>query len=459
MINTSIEDKKGDICSSDNYRGIALASVLTKILDLVILNRHSDLFMTSDMQFALKKKSSTTMCIYSFKETIKYYNDNDSNVYCCMVDASKAFDRLRFDKLFQILKNKDIPPYVLNILMTMYTQQQLRTSWDGVNSPYFSISNGVRQGGILSPILFTLYMDTLLKRLESHGIGCHIGHYYYGALSYADDLALLCPSVSGLQEMLNICDEFSKEFDVQFNAKKTVSICFSRDRTPVNFSVSLQGTNLKCDSSVKYLGCFIEHNLSEATEIRIKKNDFVARTNSLIYTFQSTSKRTLFRLFETNCCALYGCQTWQLDDPTINRLFTSWNIAIRKIFDLPARAHTNLLPQIIDRPLISFQIANRFLKMFGAMLISTNVRVKFLASYACDNNQCILRKNLNWIAQLFDVNIYDIISGCFKFVLNNSMDWRAKLINELIDIIDGNLNIDLEITDIKELLNLLVTEE
>ena len=102
------KDKKGDICDSDNYRGIALASSLTKIPDEIILNCYGSFLKTSEMQFAFQPKHSTGMCVSTFKEVVQYYNNHNSKVYCCMVDASKAFDRLWFDKLFDILRTRGL---------------------------------------------------------------------------------------------------------------------------------------------------------------------------------------------------------------------------------------------------------------------------------------------------------------------------------------------------------------
>ena len=96
---------------------------------------------------------------------------------------------------------------------------------------YFEISilqfkNGVKQDGVLSPIFFTIYINKLLLILRTTGIGCHIGSAYIGALSYANDITLLCPSVRGLNEMIVLCCEYAKQYDIMFNPKKTVCINF-----------------------------------------------------------------------------------------------------------------------------------------------------------------------------------------------------------------------------------------
>ena len=80
------------------------------------------------------------------------------------------------------------------------------------------------KAGILSLILFTMYIDKFLVILRTSGIGCHIGSDYIGALSYVDDITLLCPSIRGINEMIILCCECAKEYDITFNPKKTVCI-------------------------------------------------------------------------------------------------------------------------------------------------------------------------------------------------------------------------------------------
>ena len=81
----------------------------------------------------------------------------------------------------------------------MYIHQTVCVKWGNVTSEPVSVSNGVKQGGILSPILFTLYMDTLFHKLKERRIGCFIGDMFLGAIGYADDTALLASSMSALK--------------------------------------------------------------------------------------------------------------------------------------------------------------------------------------------------------------------------------------------------------------------
>ena len=78
-------------------------------------------------------------------------------------------------------------------------------------SNHFSISKKVKQGGVLPPILFTTYFNNLIIQLRKLNIGCKIVNSFLGVFGYADDLTLLCPSLAGLKQMLNVCEDYAKE--------------------------------------------------------------------------------------------------------------------------------------------------------------------------------------------------------------------------------------------------------
>ena len=89
-----------NITDSTNYRGIALSSIFGKLLDQIVLAKFADKLVTSDLQFGFKKQRSTNMCTMSLKETLEYYSNADGVAFCTLLDATKAFDRVNFCKLF-----------------------------------------------------------------------------------------------------------------------------------------------------------------------------------------------------------------------------------------------------------------------------------------------------------------------------------------------------------------------
>ena len=103
-------------------------------------------------------------------EIINQYKIKGSNVYSCMLDASKAFDRVHFGSLFRLLLKCNLPLGRVRLLLDSYTRQQACTVWDRQKSSFLNIINGVKQGGVISPRMFTIYIDQLLLRLKKSGI-------------------------------------------------------------------------------------------------------------------------------------------------------------------------------------------------------------------------------------------------------------------------------------------------
>ena len=146
----------------------------------------------------------------------------------------------------------------------------LNVNGEKTRSSSFSASNGVPQGQILSPLFFNCYLYILLRNLEESGIGCHIGNHYVGCAAYADDVFLLSPTVSGLQQLINICERFSVEYKLKFNETKTVCIMYSKSDETCEKVITLNGKRLTWDETVKHLGSYITSNLNEEKDINYK---------------------------------------------------------------------------------------------------------------------------------------------------------------------------------------------
>ena len=101
--------------------------------------------------------------------------------------------------------------------------------WSGIVSQGFHTTNGVRQGGILSPYLFNVYLDDLSIALSACRTGCCVGNSLINHLMYADDLVIFSPSSIGLRALVTVCEEYAVSHDMLFNHKKSVIlICRSK---------------------------------------------------------------------------------------------------------------------------------------------------------------------------------------------------------------------------------------
>ena len=169
------------------------------------------------------------MCTWTAITVIEHYNRQGSVVYGCALDLSKAFDLVEWGELFSTLVKRGITPIFLRLLLFIYKNQFCDVKWCSSYSHRFSVTNGVRQGAVSSPLLFSVYIDELIVQLRNSGLGCRIDHYFYGCLGYADDLLLLSASRSGLQAMTRICENFAKlkhlKFSTNVDPNKSTTKC------------------------------------------------------------------------------------------------------------------------------------------------------------------------------------------------------------------------------------------
>ena len=177
-----IKDKLGKASDSNNHRSIPISSVLPKLLDGVIILLYKDSLHLDTLQFSYQPNCSTTMCTWMVIETIDYFLRNNSKVFICTMDMTKAFNTVKHSILFQKLLKRHIPPIILRFLLYAYNIQVAMVRWNDNYSAEFSIKNGVKQGVVLSALLYCVDVDDLFLRLWKNRQGCWIN---------ADDLQMI----------------------------------------------------------------------------------------------------------------------------------------------------------------------------------------------------------------------------------------------------------------------------
>ncbi len=398
------KDRTASLSNSDNYRGISLFNSICKLFDYVIIELAGDMMHTSDMQFGFKEQHSTTMCTLVLREVVSEYLAGNSDVYCCLLDASKAFDKVHYGKLFSLLISKSISPKVLRLIVDCYVRQQARVSWGDYSSGYFKLLNGVKQGGVLSPKLFTLYIDSLLVELRESGYGCHMGNTFAGALSYADDITLLCPSIRGLNKMLKICSTFADNFDITFNSKKTVCIKFGNKVSTCDIA-QLNGNTIDWVDNIKHLGFHLNTTLSDELDCRSKISAFIGYVNKLNVNFGQLKGKVLCTLFKTYCCSYYGCQMWRLGSLYFNRVCTSWNVGVRRMLNLPYTTHRYMLGPLLGQPHISIQLQKRCARFLYGIKCSKNKIIAKCFLHASWNASTPLGHNIAFLRNKYGVDV------------------------------------------------------
>ena len=144
------------------------------MFDSIVINEHASL-ITDDLQFGFKENFSIIICTQLLIETIEYYNSNNTNCFMLLLDESKPFDRFEYVRLFTLLRLRNMCPLVLQCTSNyehVYIFKKMQVRYGTAMSSHFNISKGVKQGGVLSPILFTIYIDNLIIQLRKLNIGC-----------------------------------------------------------------------------------------------------------------------------------------------------------------------------------------------------------------------------------------------------------------------------------------------
>ena len=147
------KNKNGNISDAGNYRPVSLAIIISRLYENYILACIYPLLATTDNQFGFNAKHGTDMCIFLLKQTVSYYVNKETPVFSAFLDASKAFDRTNHNLLFAKLIKRNVPMCIVKLLLSWYRQQTMQVKWGTNYSSPFTVTNGVRQGPILEPIL------------------------------------------------------------------------------------------------------------------------------------------------------------------------------------------------------------------------------------------------------------------------------------------------------------------
>ena len=149
-----IKDKLGCITNSKNYRSIAISSPILKLINWIFLILFGVKFCLNDLQFAYQAGCSTTMCTWAVLESISWYQNNGSEVFTCAMDMTKAFDLTLHSLLFKKMIKAGFSVIFIRMFIYIYINQVANVRWNGKLSSVFPITNGVRQGAVLSAIAY-----------------------------------------------------------------------------------------------------------------------------------------------------------------------------------------------------------------------------------------------------------------------------------------------------------------
>jgi len=320
----------------DDFRGISISPVISKVFEHCILDRYSKFFLTSDNQFGFKKESGCSHALYTLKCVVDYYASFGSTVNLCALDISKAFDRMNHHGLFVKLMNRRIPTNLLLVLENWFQLGVTCVKWCNVVSDFFELTCGIRQGGVLSPYLFAVYIDSVVDRVKSYGLGCYIKAMCVSVFLYADDILLLAPSLSCLQQLLYICEDELQWLDLTINARKSACIRIGpRFNVRCSNITTINGHELTWYDEIRYLGVYVIAARYYRCSHSNAKRSFYRAFNAMFGKIgRCASEEVIIELLKMKCLPvlLYGLESCPFNKTQIKSLDFAISSAFSKIF-------------------------------------------------------------------------------------------------------------------------------
>lgn len=328
------KDVNKDLSSVDNYRPITLSPMISKVLELVLLNKFQRYLFSDKLQFGFKQGSGCRNALFLLREVVQFYNRGHSNVYLASLDATKAFDRVSHEKLFQTLRQRGLPIALINTIANWYSKLYVQVRWQGCLSSQLHVTSGVMQGGILSPFLFNVYVNCLITGLRSSKLGCQINNCYIGCIMYADDLLLLSASVVTLQKMLDVCSDVAQTLDIKFNCSKSFCLMIGSNKLSVPTPMTLSGNTVVWTDKIKYLGVHVPAGSTFTVDLSDIRRKFFSAVNYILSNSSYFGDIVKLDLMEKHCLPLllYCTEILDLSVKQISELNSWWNAVYRRIF-------------------------------------------------------------------------------------------------------------------------------
>ena len=394
----------------DSYRAIAGASQLLKLFEYVVLILWGEKLDSDSMQFGFKAGVSTTQCTWVVNEVTNYFMRRGTAVTACLLDCSKAFDKCKFDKLFSKLIAKGLPPIVVRVLIYIYEEQTGWVKLGGQRSSPFKLTNGTRQGSVLSPVLFSVYLDDLLKELRKLQLGCHIGGCWFGACGYADDLILLAPNREVLQKMVQVCQNYGEEHNLVFSTDplpslsktKCVYFCGRPGKVKYPDPVQLDGKDLPWVESADHLGHTLHQKTSMEKDCQRARGKFISKTLEIREQLSFANPQQIMQAVQVLSTDAYGSMLWDLGSDKAEQYFKCWNTCVKLVYDIPRSTFTYLVEGFFaaDQTSLRNQVLSRYSGFFRNLLNSPSREVRILARIIYSDPRSTTCVNLRYLEQL-----------------------------------------------------------
>ena len=374
-----------DANKPEHYRPITLSSVHSKLIEMVLMPTYK----SHDDQYGFTEERGTSMAISLINDLGAYLNDAGSPMYICTLDAERCFDCIWHDGLFYKLQHI-LPAHHWFYLLKWYRSSYATVRWSSSISPRFSITRGMKQGSLLSPVLFKIFLDDLLHQLQETQHGVRISDLKLNCCTYADDITVFASTITGLQTLMDTCISYADMWRMKFSKTKSKCMVMGKVITKYATSWHLYGQEMQPSDEIEILGVTMSSKSTPTSHVD-------KRT--------SLCRRSIYRLSPSGMCypgleagakahiwntigaptIQYGMECVDLSKKNMQHLSKVQTNIIKNVMGLSKRSHHTHLLQALSIPSFDQYLDLSIRRLYNRLMVTDTpagaLQTRLLARY------------------------------------------------------------------------------
>ena len=307
--------KKGNLQQCQNYRTISLICHPSKVMLKILLNRlkpQAELIIAEE-QAGFRAGRSTTEQIFNLRLICEKYLQHQQDLYHVFVDFKKAFDRVWHAALWATMRFYNINANLIRVIEQLYNKATSAVYYNGSIGEWFRTSVGVRQGCLLSPTLFNIFLERIMAdALQDHEGTVSIGGRTITNLRFADDIDGLAGDEEELARLVERLDKTSSAYGMEISEQKTKLMTNTKG---ISRDIKVGSEKLETVKSFKYLGAIVTDQGSKPEVIARIAQTIAALTKlRTIWSDKHITLKSKVRLMRSLVFSifLYACESWTL---------------------------------------------------------------------------------------------------------------------------------------------------
>ena len=427
--------KKGNLTDCNNWRGITLLSVPGKVMAIIILERICETLdrKLREGQAGFRAGRACADHIFVLRNLIEQSEEWRRQLVVNFIDFRKAFDSLHRPTMWNILRSYGLPTKVIDMIKLLYDGSTSCVRVGGVNTEQFEITTGVRQGDVLSPIIFIIVVDWIMKRVIGDEDGIEwLGSDRVADLDYADDIALMSEDVRSMNRMTEKLAQEASKVGLVMNRRKTKVMAVQPTE---DIRIVLEGEVIEEVEWFEYLGSTVcnDGDVRKEVGIRIGKAGAVFSKMRKVWTSRGIALKTKLKLFNAIVLSilLYGSETWKGLKEIENRLRIFESNCLRRIMNIKWYEHITEeeVRRRSGQPSVVQKLRHQRWRYYGHVLRMGEERLpKQVLSWTPEGSRRRGRPKETWRRTIqSDIRTKELNAEEVENVAANREDWRRYI--------------------------------